>query len=67
MLNTTTLKLEKSEAEVFAAASRIYSAHIVSGQVTPENAETIMEHSIQSAIVMARRVDRLVKSDGEMN
>ncbi|MFT4588131.1 MAG: hypothetical protein ACI9VS_001573 [Candidatus Binatia bacterium] len=66
MLNATPLKLEKSEADVLAAASRIYAAHIVSGQVPPENAESIMEHSIQSAIAMASRVDRLVKSDGEM-
>ena len=61
------MKLEKSEGEVFAAASRIYSAHIASGQVSPENAESVMEHCIQSAIVMAKRVDRLVKSDGEMS
>ena len=66
MLSTTTLKLEKSEAEVFAAASRIYSAHVVSGQITPENSETVMDQCIQIAIVMAKKTDRLVKSDGEM-
>ena len=66
MLNTTTLKLKNSEAAVLAAASRIYSAHIANSLITPENSGAIMDQRIETAIVRAKRTDRLIKSDGEM-
>jgi hypothetical protein len=59
------LKLQSSEAAVFAAASRFYAAYIAAGQVTQDSEEATMEYCIHSAIKMALRVDRLVQSDDE--
>ena len=59
------LKLQSSEAAVFAAASRFYAAYIAAGQVTQDSEATTMEYCIHSAIKMALRVDRLLQSDDE--
>ena len=59
------LELQRSEAEVFAAASGLYAACIAAGQVTQDSQASVMEHGIRTAIAMAVRVDRLLQSDDE--
>jgi hypothetical protein len=61
------LKLKPTEAAVFHAASRIYAAYIVSGQVGDQEADTWMNRAIAEAIKMADTTDQLVVSDDELD
>lgn len=61
------LKLQPTEAAVFHAASRIYSAYIVSRQVEDQESEVWMNRAIAEAIEMADKTDRLVVSDDELD
>ncbi len=61
----TYLKLQESESVVIHAASRIFSAFVSSGQVTPENEDKMLLRAVRAAVRMARMTDRLVQSDEE--
>ncbi len=59
------LNLQESEAVAVHAASRIFAAYIVSGQVNDGNQEEMMLKSIQIAIKMTQTTDKLVVDEGE--
>ena len=60
------LQLVATESAVLAAASRIFSGYISSGNI-PENEEKKwMLKSIKMAMLMATTVDDAVKAEGEM-
>ena len=59
------LKLQPSEAEVFQAASRSYSAYLSNNQVSEGQEEQYMEKAILTAIKLAKSCDDLVVSDNE--
>jgi len=61
------LKMQPTETAVFHAASRIYSAYIVSGQVGDQEANAWMKRAIAEAIKMADATDQLVVSDDEID
>lgn len=61
------LKLQPTEAAIFHAASRIYSAYVVSGQVGDQDADAWMNRAIAEAIKMADATDQLVVSDDELD
>lgn len=61
----TFVNLQQSEAEVYAAASRIFSAFVNSKEVSPQNEAAMIERSIDLAIKMAQRVDIRVQSAEE--
>jgi len=49
------------------AASRIFAAYQASNRVDDSNEDEMVERSIKLAIKMAKRVDSLVKAEGEMS
>lgn len=59
------LKLQPSEAEVFQAASRIYSAYLSNNQVSEGQEEQYMEKAVLTAIKLAKSCDESVVSDNE--
>ncbi len=67
MLEQTRLNLAHSEATVVDAASRIFAAYQASNRVDDSNEDEMVERSIKLAIKMAKRVDSLVKAEGEMS
>jgi hypothetical protein len=62
------MKLHDSERAVLRAACEIYAGYVSAGmvQLGAENEAEMMERSIQTAISMARRVDKLIQSDSEL-
>lgn len=62
------LKLYESERAVLRAACDIYGSYVSAGMVElgSEQEKELIERAIKTAIVMARRVDRLIQSDSEM-
>lgn len=60
------LKLRASESVVISAAASIYSAYIMNGQVEEGEQEEWRERAIQDAVELARRLDSMIVSDGEM-
>lgn len=61
------LALQKSEAAVLHAASRIFSAYVAAGQVDDRNEAEMLAKSVRNAIRMAVYTDKLVQSDEEEN
>jgi hypothetical protein len=61
------LRLQPSEAAVLAGASRLYAARLAAGEVNDASRQQILDQCVQDAIELARRVDRAVQSDDEMN
>lgn len=59
--------LETSEAEVLQVASRIFSAYIISNQVTDENEQVLMEKAVILAKDLTMKVDRAVSSGEEVD
>ena len=59
------LKLQPSEAEVFQAASRIYSAYLSTNQVSEGQEDQYIEKAVLTAIKLAKRCDEAVVSDDE--
>lgn len=62
------LKLYDSERAVLRGACEIYAGYLTAGLVKPgeDSERELMERAIQTAISMARRVDKLIQSDSEM-
>ncbi len=61
------IRLQPSEAAVLAGASRIYAARLAAGQVSDDSRQEILDQCVRDAVELARRVDRAVQSDDEMN
>ncbi len=59
------LELQNSETAVVHAASRIFSAYVVSGQVTQENESELLAKAARIALQLAIWTDKLVESDDE--
>jgi hypothetical protein len=57
--------LQPSEVQLLAAASRIDSAHVASGQLPQDSEASTMESRIHLAIKMALRIDQLLQSHDE--
>jgi uncharacterized protein involved in tolerance to divalent cations len=60
-----TLSLEPSEAAVFAAASRIFSAYIQTGKITEDNETKMMNLALKQALQLAIKADKNIRSDNE--
>ncbi len=60
------LHLHESETVVVHAASRIFSAYITAGKVDEQNEAEMLGKSIEIALEMARRTDKLVMDDAEV-
>jgi hypothetical protein len=62
------LKLHDSERAVLRSACEIYASYVAAGMVRPgeDSEREFMERAIQTAISMARRVDKLIQSDAEL-
>jgi hypothetical protein len=60
------LSLQPSETALLGAAAQIFSAYIVSGHVTGGNESDMMDRSLSEALKMARRLEEMVQSDGEL-
>ena len=58
--------LQPNEIVIFQAAANIYSGYVQSGQVTSENSTEIMKKAIGASISIARTVEKIVQSDGEI-
>ena len=63
---TSFLNLQPSEATVVQAASRIYSAYVISNRVTDDNELKMIEKAVSLAVNMAQMADEMVKSDDEL-
>ena len=59
------IDLQKGEAAIVHAASRIFSAFVVSGKVTDSNEEAMVKRSIGIAINMGQDVDIIVDDQDE--
>ena len=65
MNEETFLRLQHSESIVSTAASQILSAFIISGQLTKENEDELINRSLEMAIKLVHKADQLVDSDDE--
>ena len=59
------LALQPSEQAVLHAASRIFAAWIVAGQVTEANQDEIADRAVRAATRMALVTDRYLQADDE--
>ena len=60
------LSLEKSEGIIVQVAGQIYAAYIAAGKVEDGAENNWKIRSIQEALQIAKTVDELVQSDGEL-
>jgi hypothetical protein len=65
MTEETYIKLQYSESVVSNMASRILSAFIASGQLSENNEDELMNRSLEMAIKLAIKADRMIDSDEE--
>ena len=65
-MERTTLNLQPSEQAILAAASRLYAAYVVSGQVAEGQEDGWRSRSVREAILIARQVDDAVVADDEV-
>ena len=65
-MGRTNVTLQPSEQAVGAAASRIYAAYIVSGQVGEGQEEGWLARSVREALWLSRKVDDTVMADDEI-
>lgn len=61
------LQLEPSEAEVYRAASKIFSGYIAAGQVNPSNEKEMMRKAVSDALLLAEFIEEVVVSDNEFD
>ena len=64
-MSKTYLKLQPSEGFVIEAADQIYSAYIISGQLTQEKKEVLMKEAIRDALRIALTVDETIIAENE--
>jgi len=60
------ISLEPSEQALLAAASRIFSAYVASGQVAEGQEDGWRARSIRDALWLAQRIDETVAADEEV-
>lgn len=60
------VNLARSEAAVFAAASRLFAAYVAHGEVNSETESHLMDECLRMAIQLARRADDRIRSDNEL-
>ena len=65
-MERTVLTLQPSEQAILAAASRLYAAYVVSGQVAEGQEDGWRARSVREAICLAREVDERVVADDEI-
>ena len=66
MLNTEYLNLQPTEVGILTSAATIFAAKVSSGRVDASNENQAVEESVDQAIKLAKRVEHLVKTKGEM-
>ena len=67
MLKTEYMNLQPTEVGILNSASTIFAAKVSSGRVDSNNEDQAIEESVDQAIKLAKRVERLVKTHGEMS
>ena len=65
-MDKTTMTLQPTEQALLAAASRIYAAYVVSGQVAEGQEDGWRTRSVREAIWIAQQVDDTVLADDEI-
>jgi hypothetical protein len=65
-MEKTTLTLQASEQALVAAASRLYAAYIVSGQIGEGQEQGWRERAVREAVLIAQRLDDSVSTDNEL-
>ncbi len=65
-MDKTPMTLQPTEQALVAAASRIYAAYIVSGQVGEGQEDGWRARSVREAIWIAQQVDETVLADDEI-
>ncbi|MBC7853794.1 MAG: hypothetical protein IAF94_10190 [Pirellulaceae bacterium] len=65
-MEKTTLSLQASEQALVAAASRLYAAYIVSGQVGEGQEQGWRERAVRETVAIALQVEDTVSADDEL-
>lgn len=65
-MEKTTMSLQASEQALVAAASRLYAAYIVSGQVGEGQEQGWLERAVREAVSIALQVEDTVSADDEL-
>lgn len=65
-MERTALTLQPSEQAVVAAASRLYAAYVISGQVAEGQEDGWRARAVREAIWIAQRVEESVSADDEI-
>ena len=60
------LNLQPTEVGVLTSASTIFAAKISAGKVDANNEDQVIEESVSQAIKLAKRIEREIKTEGEM-
>jgi hypothetical protein len=66
-MEKSSLNLQPSEQAVVAAASRIFAAYIVSGQVREGQEQGWLARSVREAVWIATHADDVITSEDEMS
>ncbi len=65
-MDKTTLTLQASEQALVAAASRLYAAYIVSGQIGEGQEQGWLERAVREAVSIALQVEDTASADDEL-
>ena len=65
-MDKTTITLQPTEQALLAAATRIYAAYVVSGQVADGQEDGWRARSVREAVWIAQEVDEAVLADDEI-
>jgi hypothetical protein len=66
-MSKTKISLQSSEGLVFQVAGQIYAAYLSSGKAGEGMEEQFMNRSLQEAVQLALKTDKLVQSDAELD
>ena len=65
-MDKTTLTLQASEQALVAAASRLYAAYIVSGQIGEGQEQGWLERAVREAVSIALQVEDTASADDKL-
>lgn len=65
-MDKTTITLQSTKQALLAAATRIYAAYVVSGQVADGQEDGWRARSVREAVWLAQQVDEAVLADDEV-
>ena len=65
-MDKTTITLQPTEQALLAAATRIYAAYVVSGQVADGQEDGWRARSVREAVWIAQQVDEAVLAEDEI-